>query len=76
MNPLIADVSKLKDAEVESKILELSKKFFQTQNPGLQAQIQSLLSFYTQELQARRIAAWENQYTKRDKRLDDLVKVR
>ena len=76
MHPLAEDTSKLKDAEIESKVQDLSKKFWMAHNPGVQSQIQSLLDMYQDELRTRRQKAWDQQYQKRDKGLDNLIKVR
>jgi hypothetical protein len=76
MHPLVTDVATLKDAELEAKIQNLTKIFFQSQNPGVQEQVRAILDLYTTELRERRVAAWNKQYQKRDKGLDDLIKVR
>ena len=39
MHPLIDDLSKLKDSELEAKINDLTRKYFMVRNPGVQAQI-------------------------------------
>ncbi len=75
INPLIDDISNLKDAEVESKIQDLSKKYWLTRNPSVKMQIANLLEIYKEELSTRRAKAWEQQYQKRNKDLDDLIKV-
>ncbi len=75
INPLIDNISNLKDAEVESKIQDLSKKYWIAKNPDLRMQIANLLEIYKEELSTRRAKAWEQQYQKRNKDLDDLIKV-
>ena len=75
MHPLAEDISKLKDAEIEAKVADLSKKFWMVRNPGVQAQIQALLEVYQSELSIRRAKLLEQQYQKRDKGLDNLIKV-
>jgi hypothetical protein len=75
MHPLIADLGKLKDAEVEAKIQELSKKYFMTYNPAVQEQIVMVLEAYKIELGARRAKAWQAEYQKRDKDLDGLINI-
>jgi len=75
INPLIDDISNLKDAEVESKIQDLSKKYWLTRNPSVKMQIANLLEIYKEELSTRRAKAREQQYQKRNKDLDDLIKV-
>lgn len=69
------DLSKLKDTELEEKIQELSKKYFQTHNITLQHQIAAFLDLYRAELGNRRARLWQEQYQKRDKDLDSLINV-
>ena len=38
MHPLAGDLESLKDIDLENKINDLTKKYFMTRNPGLQAQ--------------------------------------
>lgn len=75
MHPLIADIDKLKDAEVEAKIQELSKKYFMTHNPAVQEQIIMVLEAYKTELGVRRARAWQAEHQKRDKDLDGLINI-
>lgn len=75
MHPLAEDLSQLKDAEIESKILDLSKKYWQTTNPNVQRQIGLFLDLYNEELKARRAKMWQQQYQNRDKGLDKLINV-
>lgn len=75
MHPLAEDFSQLKDAEIESKILDLSKKYWQTNNPNVQRQIGLFLELYNEELKSRRAKMWQQQYQNRDKGLDKLINV-
>lgn len=75
MHPLADDFSKLKDSEIESKIQELSKKYWQATNPSVQYQISLFLELYNEELKVRRAKIWEQQYQNRDKGLDKLINV-
>jgi cell division FtsZ-interacting protein ZapD len=76
IHPLAEDYTKLKDAEIESKIQDLSKKYFQSQNPAIKQQISIFLDIYRAELQTRRAKSLEQLYQNRDKDLDKLIKVR
>ena len=76
MHPLAEDFSKLKDSEIEEKIHELSKKFYQTQNLAVQRQISMFLDLYQEEIRNRRAKLWQQQYQNRDKDLDKLIKVK
>ena len=75
INPLIEDLANLKDAEIENKIQDLSKKYWQARNPDVKMQIANFLNIYKEELTTRRAKAWEQQYQKRNKDLDDLIQV-
>lgn len=75
INPLLEDLSNLKDAEIENKIQDLSKKYWQARNPDVKMQIANFLNIYKEELSVRRAKAWEQQYQKRNKDLDDLIQV-
>jgi hypothetical protein len=75
MHPLAEDFSKLKDAEIESRIQDLGKKYWQSHNPTVQRQISMFLEMYQEELKSRRAKMWQQEYQKRDKGLDELIKV-
>lgn len=75
MHPLAEDFSKLKDAEIESRIQDLTKKYWQAHNPTVQTQITLFLEMYQEELRSRRAKMWQQQYQDRDKGLDNLIKV-
>lgn len=76
MHPLAEDFSQLKDAEIEARVSELSKKYWQSSNPALQNQISLFLDLYNEELKGRRAKAWQQQYQNRDKGLDKLINVK
>ena len=69
------DLSQLKDTELENKIQELSRKYFQTSNPAIQNQIAVFLDMYKGELQVRSAKMWQEQYQKRDTDLDSLINI-
>ena len=75
MHPLVSGFDNMKDAEIESKIGELTKKYFMAVNPGLKAQIAVVLEDYNQEMSRRRQLAWNKMMENRDKGLDKLIKV-
>lgn len=75
MHPLIGDISQIKDAELDQKISDLTKKYFMTHNPGVQAQISAVLQAYKEEQQRRQQVAWEKMMNNRDKNLDKLINV-
>ena len=75
IHPLAQDLSKLKDLEIESKIQELGRKYWQSRNPDVQQQISQFLDTYNEELKVRRIKNIEQLAQNRDKDLDKLIKV-
>lgn len=75
IHPLAEDFSQLKDAEIESKLQELTKKYWQANNPMVKQQISVFIDIYKTELSARRSKQVEQMYQKRDKDLDNLIKV-
>jgi hypothetical protein len=76
MHPLAEDFSELKDAEIETRVSELSKKYWQSNNPSIQNQIALFLDLYNEELKSRRAKLWQQQYQNRDKGLDKLINVK
>lgn len=76
MHPLAEDFSQLKDAEIETRVSELSKKYWQSSNSALQNQISLFLDLYNEELRSRRAKMWQQQYQNRDKGLDKLINVK
>lgn len=75
MHPLANNIENLKDAELELKINDLSKKYFQTTNPQLQSQILMLLESYKEQLARRRYDEWVKMNESRDKSLDKLINI-
>jgi S-adenosylmethionine:diacylglycerol 3-amino-3-carboxypropyl transferase len=75
IHPLAEDFTQLKDNEVEMKLQELSKKYWQTQNPMVRQQIAVFVDIYKTELSVRRAKMVEQQHQKRDKDLDKLIKI-
>jgi hypothetical protein len=75
MHPLAGDMSVLKDSEVEAKIQDLTKKYFQSNNMEVRTQIASLLEDYNYEMSNRRQAQLKKMMDSRDKSLDKLIKV-
>jgi hypothetical protein len=75
MHPLLENLAPLKDSEIETKILDLSRKYFQTTNPAVQTQIGLMLEGYKNEMANRRQRLWQDQQEKRDTDLDNLINV-
>jgi hypothetical protein len=75
MHPLIVNLSELKTAEIESKINDLTKKYFMTSNFEVQTQITSMLDTYKEELGNRQREEWNKVVESRNKGLDKLINV-
>ena len=77
MHPLIGTLNELNDNEVEEKIFLLQRRYFQTQNPDVQSQIQLILNTYKDELQSRRAIAAQRQKDQEngDSGLDSLINI-
>jgi len=78
-NPLVDSFEKLSDAEIEEKILDLSRKFWMTHNPSVQQQIGVILEMYREEAKARRSRAMIQRTKKNDddgdSPLDNLINI-
>jgi hypothetical protein len=76
MHPLAGDFTNLKDSEVDSKISDLTKKYFMTSNPGVRSQISALLDTYKQEQRNRQqLALKKLMDNNKDKGLDKLINI-
>jgi hypothetical protein len=75
MHPLSGTLENFKDSELESKIGDLTKKYFMTYNTDMKNQIVMLLETYNEELSKRRQRALKQMMDSRDKNLDKLIRV-
>lgn len=75
MHPLLGNLNNLKDAELEQKIFDLSKKYFMTSNIEVRSQMVMVLDGLKEEMNKRRQAQLANMMANRDKTLDKLIKV-
>lgn len=74
-NPLVDDMSDLTDTQVDEKVSELSKKYFQTKNAQLRSQVASIYEMYTAEAHSRRARAYQQEANKDDNDLDNLINI-
>jgi ATP-dependent protease HslVU (ClpYQ) ATPase subunit len=76
-NPLVDGFGQLSDAEVELKVTELSRKYFQSNsNPALQQQVGSVLNMFQEEARARRAKAQMSDNDKNgNNSLDNLINI-
>jgi hypothetical protein len=77
-HPLEGDLSHLKDAEVEAKLQELTKKYFQAQRLGnyqLLTQLSTFVTIYRDEMTMRYHRATKAASGQLDGDLDQLINV-
>lgn len=76
-NPLVDGFSQLSDSEVENKVTELSRKYFQSSNNlALQQQVGAVLHMFQEEARARRAKIkTENNKEDGDNSLDNLINI-
>jgi hypothetical protein len=77
-HPLGTDLSQLKDSEVEQKLQELTKKYFQAQRLGnyqLLTQIANFVNIYKEEMTIRYYKANKANQGSYDGDLDQLINV-
>lgn len=77
-HPLLSDPTKLKDQDLENKILDLSRKYgiaARMGSGGVADQIIVALDMYRSEQSRRQMEQSRNTMTKQNKGLDDLINV-
>jgi hypothetical protein len=77
-NPLLPDLSQFKDQDIDNKISELTRKYFQAARSGqggLGQQILVTLEAFKAEQQQRHAASSKALIDRQNKDLDDLIKV-
>ena len=75
MHPLIDNLSTLRDTELDEKINALTRRYFMTNNPGVQQQIASVLEMYREEQTNRRLNELKRTMKQRGKDLDSLIDI-
>jgi hypothetical protein len=76
-NPLLTDLSNLKDNELDTKIHELTKKYWisaRSGNGALGQQILVILESYKDEMRKRQSAQQRSFAEKQNTDLDDLIR--
>lgn len=77
MHPLFEDTNELSDNDLEEKVIDLTKRYWQSANPQVQQQITLLIDSYRFELETRRSRQkLVNDETNSQSELDKLIKVR
>jgi len=77
MHPLFENTESLEKSDIENKLTQLNRKYWQTSNPQLQQQIVMLIDGYKLELESRRAKEKLVQQSQEngDNNLDNLIKV-
>jgi len=77
MHPLQSDITGLTDQELENKITELTKKYFQAIRfvPGAAQQVSMMIEGYRWEQQRRIIEKQKKAIDNQDSSFDGLIKV-
>jgi hypothetical protein len=77
MHPFAPDLSDLSDAELDSKIVDLSKKYFQAVrfSPSVSQQVVLLLESYKSEQQSRLAKKQMKAMTDGDDNLNELIRI-
>ena len=75
MHPLVNEIEKLSESEIEQKINDLSKKYYMTRNFQLQEQIIMVLEDYRAALSKKQQAALQAAIDNRNKGLDKLINI-
>lgn len=77
-HPLLEDLSKFKDAEIDTKIIDLNKKYYMAARMGQGAaaqQIALVLDAYRSEQARRNFEASQKALKMQNKGIDDLINV-
>jgi len=77
-HPLISDLSKIKDQDLENKLTDLGAKYNMAASMGQGGvcnQILAVMEMYREELQNRQAASMKAAMKKQNKDLDDLINV-
>ena len=72
-HPLTEDLGEYSIAQLEAKLSELRKKYFQSRNPELRQQIGVFVDVYNQELKQRLAAEQLKMAKETGKDLDNLI---
>jgi len=73
-NPLVDSFEDLTETQLQEKIQDLSRRYFQTRNPELQNQIAVILDMFKQE-QITRLYKKQNSDNDEDSDLDNLINI-
>ena len=75
LHPFSEDTKDLTVSELQEKLSDLSKKYFQTHNPQVKEQIGTFIEFYKQEILIKEQKLRQEEQKNGDLDLDILIKV-
>ena len=75
LHPFSEDTKALTVSELQEKLSDLSKKYFQTHNPQVKEQIGTFIEFYKQEILIKEQKLRQEEQKNGDLDLDNLIKV-
>ena len=75
LHPFSEDTKDLTVSELQEKLSDLSKKYFQTHNPQVKEQIGTFIEFYKQEILIKEQKLRKKKKKNGDLDLDNLIKV-
>ena len=74
-HPLSGNLQDLTDTELQERISDLSKKYWQTQNPSVRSQMTLILDEMKEEFRSRTQKNLQNSSDIDNKDLDSLIKI-
>ena len=74
MHPLV-DLAEIKDADLQNKIADLTRKYFMSNNDSVRTQISVILDQYNEEVANRNAKQWEEQQKNEGNGLDKLINI-
>ena len=75
LHPFSEDTKDLTVSELQEKLSDLSKKYFQTHNPQVKEQIGTFIEFYKQEILIKEQKLRQEEQKNGGLDLDNLIKV-
>lgn len=75
MHPLLGSLTKLSDAELEQKLAEVNKRYWQTSNPEVREQVIMVIESYKLELESRRLKQKIDAQQNGNSGLDNLINI-
>ena len=70
LHPFAHNLTELSDKDLDDKLSELTKKYFQTRNPEAKSQLQLMINSYKLEMNERLIKSRQNDNKGLDKLID------